>query len=89
MPAEHRDELRAHLSERGVGTEIYYPVPLHLQECFADLGYARGDLPRSEQAADETIALPIYPELTDEQRGHVAGTILAFLEDRAAVRGGR
>ncbi|MHC4416679.1 MAG: DegT/DnrJ/EryC1/StrS family aminotransferase [Planctomycetota bacterium] len=82
VPAAVRDTLRAHLAEHKVGTEIYYPVPLHLQACFAYLGGAKGDLPVSESAAGETLALPIYPELTRQQQEHVAGTVIAFLEER-------
>jgi dTDP-4-amino-4,6-dideoxygalactose transaminase len=70
-----RDRLRSHLSEMGIGSDIYYPIPLHLQECFADLGYQEGSLPVSEAAARESVSIPVYPEMTDEQQGYVIETI--------------
>ncbi len=85
VPAEHRDALREHLKANNVGTEIYYPVPLHMQECFAWLGQKEGDLPESEAAARETIAIPIYPELTDEQQQHVVDTVVGYLREHAGA----
>lgn len=73
-----RDELQAYLAEQKIGCAVFYPKPLHLQPCFANLGYQAGDFPVSEQLASEVLSLPIYPELSEAQIEHVAQTILAF-----------
>jgi dTDP-4-amino-4,6-dideoxygalactose transaminase len=79
---DKRDELRMFLNERGVGTEIYYPIPMHLQECFLDLNYKKGDFPVAEHAALHTVALPIYPELSDDQLAYVVEKIAAFYKPK-------
>lgn len=77
---EDRDGLREHLKSKGVGAEIYYPVPLHLQECYADLGYREGSLPVAEKAAGEVLSLPVFPELTEPERGYVAECVREYVD---------
>ena len=78
IEAERRDALQPHLKAKGIGTAIYYPVPLHLQPCFAYLGYAAGQFPAAEAASHRVLALPVYPELTEAQQAYVAGAIREF-----------
>lgn len=75
---KRRDGLRSHLAGAGVGTEIYYPLPLHMQKCFKYLGYKKGDFPVSEASAKEVLALPIYPELRESEQRHVVSSIAGF-----------
>jgi dTDP-4-amino-4,6-dideoxygalactose transaminase len=75
---DRRDELQAYLKEKGIGSAIYYPLPLHLQECFAYLGYKKGSVPESEKAAGQVLSLPIFPELTQMQLEEVAGAVRSF-----------
>jgi dTDP-4-amino-4,6-dideoxygalactose transaminase len=81
-----RDGLKEFLKVHQIGTEIYYPVPMHLQQCFAYLGHRPGDFPHSEDAARTTLALPIYPELTEAQKQHVLDTLAAFAAEKTANR---
>lgn len=76
--AQERDALREHLKGQGIDTEVYYPTPIHLQPCVEHLGYAPGDFPHAERAARETLALPVYPELTADQQGYVVEQITSF-----------
>jgi len=76
--AKERDELRAYLTEKNIGSEIYYPLALHQQQCFVELGYKAGDFPESEKAAAETLALPVYPELDHVQQDYVVEKMSSF-----------
>jgi len=81
ISTQQRDDLQDKLNEANIGNAIYYPVPLHLQECFAYLGYKEGDLPESEKAAQEVISIPIYPELNLEQKTYLIQIIKSSIKD--------
>jgi len=83
VPDGRRNALREHLTKRKIGTQIYYPVPLHRQECFSDLGYEPGSLPETERAASETLALPIFPEMTVAEQQEVARQVGEFFGVRS------
>ncbi|WP_051871418.1 DegT/DnrJ/EryC1/StrS family aminotransferase [Streptomyces sclerotialus] len=82
IEAERRDELVRHLTRHGIGTEVYYPIPLHLQPCFAEMGHSRGDFPNAEAASEHAVALPFHPDLSERQLDRVCGTIRAFYRGR-------
>jgi UDP-2-acetamido-2-deoxy-ribo-hexuluronate aminotransferase len=84
IEVEERDALEAHLTKAGIGTEVYYPTPLHLQPCFADLGHKEGDLPNAEAACRRTIGLPFYPDLTEAAMDRVCDAIRGFFTGRRA-----
>jgi dTDP-4-amino-4,6-dideoxygalactose transaminase len=83
--ATDRDRLQQHLTDAGIGTAIYYPVSMHEQECFAYLGHQRGDFPVSEKASDQTLALPMFPELTEEQQRQVVGAVHAHYQNKGVL----
>jgi dTDP-4-amino-4,6-dideoxygalactose transaminase len=76
--AQSRDKLQDYMKQQGIGTAIYYPVPLHLQECYKDLGYLKGDFPESEKASESVLSLPIYPELAPSQQEYIVEKITEF-----------
>ena len=78
-----RDALQKYLAERKIGSAIYYPVPLHLQKCFASLGYEQGSLPVTEQACREVLSLPVYPELTAAEQGAVIDAVAEFCQAKS------
>lgn len=88
IKVRRRDALKKHLAARGVGTEVYYPLPMHLQKCFSKLGYRRGDMPVAEELSRRALALPMYAELTLEQQEYVVGAIAEFFISAGGAHGG-
>ena len=80
VPKERRDALMGHLASQSIDSGVYYPLSLHQQECFAPLGYREGDCPNAERASEETLSLPVYPELTDAQVERVVEAVVQFLK---------
>ncbi len=78
MRAERRDDLKDHLDERGIGSGVYYPLPLHRQPCFTDLGYGEGDFFEAERAASEALSLPLFPELAVAEQEQVVAAVREF-----------
>ncbi len=83
MRSDERDELREHLSRRGIASAVHYPTPIHLTEAYAGLGLARGSLPVSERLAERMCSLPLFPGMTDEELEQVFDSVLTFTQDRA------
>jgi dTDP-4-amino-4,6-dideoxygalactose transaminase len=82
IAVEDRDEFLKYLNDNGIAARVYYPVPLHLQECYKDLGYAKGDFPVSEKAAGEVLSLPVYPELSGDQIEYIIRTVKGFVGEK-------
>ena len=78
--SQKRDSLQKYLAENGIATGLHYPIPLHLQPCFKDLGYEKGDFPVSEELAEQGLSLPMFPELTDDQLEYISGKIHKFFK---------
>ena len=85
LRVKKRDELKEHLKEKGIGCKVYYPLPLPFQDCYRFLGYKEGDMPEAESAAQEVISIPIFPELSREEKEEVVGAISSFYEGDSAV----
>lgn len=78
LVVENREKLKQHLAEKEIGFDVYYPIPLHLQKCFSELNYKKGDLPKCEKLTEKVISLPIFPEMTEDQQAYVIDSIKEF-----------